>query len=345
MSKPKILIVGCGAVGLSHGYHLAAGADITFLVRPGRKPAFQPPKKLYDYKEDALHAFENYRVIESPSEVADEDFLFVFDTLDGHTARSAGGRATLKAVGDLIRDHTETFVLYDAIGLDMEEHYATTMGISKERLILVMSMLAHQPTKVISLPATANTELTAQADMFYVANFGDKKVLGVPNTRPKLVKIIGEAYSKHSAYGIRVLPAFVGRSAIMVGMLQLLAASVDGFPPLKGMRANSELWKLLIKGQGEILSLPRFGWGGWLSSWLIGSWVTAKTIEGPVEGAKPLPFYEFNAFHHGAKVIKQDIAVIEEVIAEGEKSKHEMPACREICRRAAARAEEKGLLS
>ncbi|RYF39778.1 MAG: hypothetical protein EOO38_22810 [Cytophagaceae bacterium] len=219
------------------------------------------------------------------------------------------------------------------------------MGISKDRLLLSLSMLAHQPTKSISLPASANTQLAAQADMFYVAAHGDKIVLAVPNTRPKLVKIVSDAYSQHSTYGIKVLPAFVASSAIMCGMLQLVTWSTHGFPPFEQFRANTELWNLLIKGQREILGLPRFGWGGWLASWLVGSWVTWKSIEEPVKTAKPLVYHEFNAFHHGAKVIKQDIRVLEEVIAEGEKSKHKMPACREICRRAAARAEEKGLLA
>jgi hypothetical protein len=344
MSKPKILIVGCGAVGLSQGYHLSFGADITFLVRPGRKPAFQAPKKLYDYKENALHVFENYRVIESPSEVAGEEFLFVFDTLDGHTALSEGGTATLKAVGDLIRNREKTFVVYDAIGLNMEDHYAATLGISKERLILGLSMLAHQPTKSIPIPASADTQLTAQADMLYSATYGGKAVLGVPNTQPKLVKILGEAYSRNSNYSIKVLPGFVA-SATTLGMVQLVSWSADGFQPFEHFRANTELWNLLLQAQSELLNLPRFGWTGWLLSWLLGSWATAKMIAGPVESAKPLEYHAFNAYHHGAKVIKQDIMVIEEVIAEGEKAKHKMVALREICRRAEAKAAEKGVLS
>lgn len=77
MARPKILIVGCGAVGMTQGYILSSGADITYLVRPGRTSAFKGPKKLYDYKENALHTFDNYRLIESPSDVADEEFFCV----------------------------------------------------------------------------------------------------------------------------------------------------------------------------------------------------------------------------------------------------------------------------
>ncbi|KAF2028535.1 hypothetical protein EK21DRAFT_113703 [Setomelanomma holmii] len=340
ISKPKVLIVGCGAVGLTQGYHLSFGASITFLVRPGRKPAFQPPKKLYDYKTNALNVFNDYRVIESPKEVAGEDFLFVFDTLDGHTARSEGGVATLKAVANLIRDHQQTFVVYDAVGLDMEDHYATTMGIPKDRLLLAASMLAHQPTKSISLPPNADAGLVSHADMFY-ASWGDTNGLNVFNTQPKHVKTLGEIYSKHDKIRIGVLPAFMSSAGLMVGILQVVSWSADGSQSFEHFRQNTELWNLMLAAQSEILNLPRFGWTGWLSSWVMGSWATAKIVTAPVEAVKPLAYHEFNDFHHGAKVNKQDIMVIEQLIADGERSKHKMVACREMCRRAEAKAAEK----
>lgn len=339
MPKPKILIIGCGAVGLTQGYHLSFGADITYLVRPGRTPAFQPPKKLYDYKENALRAFDNYRVIESPNEVAGESFYCVFDTLDGYTARSEGGTATLKAVGELIRDHPATFVVYDAIGLDMEDHYATTMGIAKERLTLAGSILAHQPTKSIPLPASADANLAAQADMLYSYIRGNYGLI-VFSSRPKLTKALGEVYSKHEKLRIQVVPGFVGSSGTLLGTLQLVSWGIDGFQPFTHFRNNKELWSLMLKAQSEILNLPRFGWTGWLLSWLIGSWATVKMIVGPVESALPLHYHEFNAFHHGGKVIKQDLMVLEDLVAEGEKEGHKMVALCEVCRRAERAADK-----
>jgi hypothetical protein len=94
MSNPKILVIGCGPVGLTQGYYLSFGADMTFLMRSGRIPVFQPPKKLYDYKENALRVFDNYRTIDFPSEVAGEEFYCVFDKLDGYMACSKDGTAT-----------------------------------------------------------------------------------------------------------------------------------------------------------------------------------------------------------------------------------------------------------
>ncbi|KAF2684025.1 hypothetical protein K458DRAFT_36429 [Lentithecium fluviatile CBS 122367] len=332
MSKSKILIVGCGAVGLSQGYHLSAAADITYLVRPGRKPAFVPPKRLYDYKENALRVFDNYRVIESANEVAGERFLFVFDTLDGHTARSEGGTSTLKAVGELIRE-TEAFVLYDAIGLDMEEHYAKSMSIGKERLLLAMSMLTHQPTPMISIPSTADRELVKQADLLY-DGFPGHLGLMVFNTRPKLVKTLQATYAKNGKLKVAVHPAFL--SAILpIGMLHLVVWNIDGYRPFPHLKANNELWGLMLRAQRETLALPRFGWTGWVFSWVLGSWATARLLfQAQVDGALPMAFHEFNAFHHGGKVVKQDIAMLEDIAAEGERVGRKMVALREVVRRA-----------
>jgi len=340
MLRPKILIVGCGAVGLTQGHILSFGADITYLVRGGRTSAFKAPKKLYDYKENVLRTFDHYRVIESPDEVADEEFYCVFDTLDGHTARSEGGQATHKAVGDLIRDHPATFVLYDAMGIDIKDHYASTMDISAERLVFCGSIIAHQPTRSISIPASADASLIAQADMLFSYNTGNYG-LTMLNTSPKLVKAFSDVYNQHPKLRVMIAPAFLESSGLtMVIMLQLMAWSIDGWRTLPEFRSNTEVWNLMLRAQAELLRLPRYGWTGRLMAMLVGSWVTMKLMNTPVEATLPLQMHEFNAFHHGSKVVKQDLMVLEEVIAEGERAKHKMVALRELVKRAEERASQ-----
>lgn len=332
MAKPKILIVGCGAVGLSQGYHLSAGAEITYLVRPGRSGAFAAPKRLYDYKTDKLHTFENYRVVESTSEVAGEEFYCVFDTLDGHTAQSEGGVATIKSVGDLIRKYPKTFVVYDAVGADIEQHYASTMGIPKSRLVFGISMLAHQPSTMISVPPTATPELVAQANLLY-SSFGADTGLVIINKDVELTKLMEAVYNQNGRLKIQRQPVIVG-DLVMLGMVQLVVWHIEDWVAWPRLREARDSWALLIRAEKEILSLPRYGWTGWVLSWFIGSWATAKMIETPANDAWPLAYHEFNAFHHGNKVVKQDVQGLEELLAEGEKAKLKMPALEEICRQA-----------
>lgn len=337
MSKPKVLIVGCGAVGLSQGYHLSAGADITYLVRPGRKPAFLAPKQLYAYKTDQLHTFSSYRVIESVAEVKGETFAFIFDTLDGHTARSENGVTTIRSVGDLIneRQNKECFLLYDAVGLDMDEHYAINLRVPKSRLLMAVSMLAHQPTLQISIPAAASKDLVAKADMLYAPAMTGVG-LSIINTQPALIEKVSAIYNVNGALAISTLPALIAAPLQTIVLLHLVVWDIDGFGPFSHLRSNTELWSLLLRAQTEILRLPRNGWMGWFLSFVMGSWATEKAITLPVESSKPLLCHEFNAFHHGGKVAKQDLMNMEEILDDGEKSGTKMEALREVVRRARA---------
>lgn len=337
MSKPKVLIIGCGAVGLSQGYHLSTGADITYLVRPGRKPAFLAPRQLYAYKTDELHTFPSYRVIESVAEVKGETFAFVFDTLDGHTARSENGVATIRSVGDLINEpqNKECFLVFDAVGLDMDEHYACNLRVPKSRLLMAASMLAHQPTPQISIPAAANKDLVSKADMLYVPAIPGVGLM-IGNTQPALIKKVSTIYNMNGVLVISTLPAFIIAPFQPIAILQLLVWDIDGFRPFSHLRSNTELWSLLLRAQTEILRIPQYGWTGWFLSLIIGSWATEKAMTLPVESSKPLVYHEFNAFHHGGKVAKQDLMILEETLNSGEKSGTKMIALREVVRRARA---------
>lgn len=343
MPRPKVLIVGCGAVGLAQGYHLSFGADITYLVRPGRKSAFTAPKHLYSYKDDELHTFASYRVIESVAEVAGETFAFVFDTLDGHTARSESGVATLRSVGDVLAapQNGGAFLVYDAVGLDIEEHYLRETRVGPARLVLAFSMLAHQPTPLISVPAAANKELVARADLLF-ASSPPRTGLLVFNSRPALRKRIEGVYNANGKLVVGSLPAVIAPWAPLVAMLHLVTWDIDGYGPFEQLAANTELWALMLRAQSEMLNLPRFGWTGWALSWVLGGWATKKMNLPLVEGARPLRYEEFNAFHHGGKVSKQDRATLEDVLREGERAGRKMEALREIVRRAAAKHSEGG---
>ncbi|EUC39435.1 hypothetical protein COCCADRAFT_31800 [Bipolaris zeicola 26-R-13] len=298
MTRPKILIVGCGAVGLSQRYYLSASAEITYLVRPGRSEAFVAPKRLYDYKSDKLHVLEDYRVIETTSEVAGEEFYCVFDTLDGHTAQSEGGTATIKSVGDLTRDNPRTFVFYDAAGVDIEQHYASTMSISRSRLIYSM-------------------ELVVQANVLYSAYHPNIRLV-IINTKVQITELLEAVYHQNGRVKIQRLPGILSELPSLI-LVQFMVWNTEDWVLYPRSREAHESWALIIRAQQEVLSLPRWGWIGW--------------------GGTPLPYHEFNAFHHGSKVVEQDIELLEGLVAEGERAKMKMPALNEICRRARKKLE------
>ncbi|PSK57814.1 hypothetical protein B9Z65_9016 [Elsinoe australis] len=332
MSNPQILINGAGAVGLSQGYHLSTGASITYLVRPGRKPAYVAPKRLYDYKTNSLHIFDDYRVIESASEVNGESFFCVFDTLDGATARSENGAATLRSVGEVIRNDPKTFVVYDAAGLDMKSYYSSLLGIPQDRLLVGISMLAHQPTEQISLPAEAKADLAAQANLFYIQNPG-KAGMALQKDSHGNAAAFKELYSKNGELTVSLIPSIDPELLFSLGIVVLMGWYVHGYGQMRGFVNNTELWNLTVRAQGEALALPRFGWTGYILSWIMGSWISAKMNSSMETQALPLSYPEFNAFHHGGKVVKQDIALLKELVEEGTKTGKTMEAMHELIKR------------
>ncbi|PVH93277.1 hypothetical protein DM02DRAFT_604196 [Periconia macrospinosa] len=335
MAKPKVLVLGCGATGLTHGYYFSAGNEVTFLVRPGRKPASSPPKKLYNYEEDALHTFSDYRVIESTAEVQDTEFVLVFNTLDRHTARSESGAATLRSVGDMIRE-TSSFLVHNVAGPGMLDYYADTMGIPKDRHLIAVSMLAHQPTTKISFPKRAEKGVITQADMLYRPHAGGIGLV-VFKSNAHLAKRLSEVYSHDDKLKVLIIPGFL-EVCMDVFMVQLTAWFVDGFRPLDQFRTNTMLWELMMRAQSDVLRLPKWGWLGWVLPWLLGSWVTEKYLFRPLaDPMAPMPMHEFQSFHHGGKVVQQDLEYIMDLVEEGKEAGREMLALEEL----ATKVEEK----
>ena len=228
---------------------------------------------------------------------------------------------------------------YDAVGLDMEEYYAETMRLPKERFIMVVSMLAHQPISLISIPPSANHALVAKADILYVPNSGDVGIMALKK-RAELARRFKDMYEKNGSLKVQIMPGFL-EQAMAVVMMYLVAWKADGFQSLEHLRGNTELWNTILKAQNEILSLKRFGWTGWFLSWVLGSWATYKVMKAPAEGASPMDYREFNAFHHGDKVVRQDVAVLRDLVKEGEGEGKKMEALRGILGRVEAMLEAK----
>ncbi|EUC39670.1 hypothetical protein COCMIDRAFT_110869 [Bipolaris oryzae ATCC 44560] len=328
MAKPKVLVIGCGATGLTHGYQFSAGNEVTFLVRPGRKSASLPPKKIYNYEEDTLHTFSDYRVIESTAEVQNTEFFLVFNTLDMHTARSESGAATLRSVGDMIRG-TSSFLVHNVAGPGMLDFYADTMGIPKDRHMLALSMLAHQPTTKISFPERADKAVISQADMLYRPHAGGIGLIAF-KSKAHLDEKLSEVYSHDGRLKVLTVPGFL-EAYIDVAMVQTTAWFVDGFHPLDQFRSNTMPWELMVRAQRDVFSLPKFGWLGWVLRWLIGSWVTEKYLFRPLADlAAPFPMHEFQSFHHGGKVVQQDLEYIKGLVEEGKKAGRKMLALEEL---------------
>ncbi|GLY02381.1 2-dehydropantoate 2-reductase N-terminal domain-containing protein [Actinoplanes sp. NBRC 101535] len=335
MSNAAVLVVGAGAVGLSLGYHLQlAGADVTFLVRPGRREAFAAPRRLYDYNDDTVRTFDGYRTVEDTTELAGQRFAFVLVTLNGHVSRTAQGAATLREVGDLISDDADAVVLMDGIGVGLREFYLETMGISGDRLLLgFLGMLAHQGSAGLPVPAGADPAAIAAADICYV-HPATRTGFTVARSNPAAAKKFAALYDRSGVSKVGFMPAKVADIIGSAVFTIYTACDIAGWPPVAHVVADKPLWSLAVRAQREILTLPRNGLFGKIAALVMGSRITAAIHLKQETGMRPLDTAAFNRFHHGGKVRAQDMDVLRDFAAEGQRHGQPMTALRALLARA-----------
>ena len=337
MSTPSVLIVGAGAAGLAVGYHLSlAGADITFLVRPGRSAAFASPQQLYCYDDASLKTFAGYSIVEQVAELVEQRFQFVIVTLDGHTSRTAEGTAMLRDLGDAIRTSDATVIMGD-FGLGLREHYLETMRLPAERLLSgFLFMLSHQTRANLPVHAPTNPALVAQASVCYkhpASKIGFQIVTRHSAAAREFVALYNRCGVSRCGQMSPVLVNTVGKAVFAVYAACELAGWPDHFATVV---ANKELWRLACRAQSEIIALPRHGWQGKLMALIMGPRVTANIHLRIEREMLPLDAQAFNRFHHGGKVRAQDVALLRDCLAEGQRHGQPMAALSALLARLAA---------
>src|SRR5690606_15423725 len=147
MEKPSVLIVGAGALGIVTGYHLhLAGAEVSFLVRPGRLPALQDPQVLYCYDDHELRHFSDYRAFAFVAEATRQGHDFVIVTLDGATCRGAEATELLRELGGAMQKDRSVAVIS---GVGVREYCRDIMRLPEERVVEgTMGLLSYQTDRV-----------------------------------------------------------------------------------------------------------------------------------------------------------------------------------------------------
>lgn len=330
---PSVLIVGAGAVGLSTGYHLAlGGADVTFLVRPGRKDAFAAPRHLYCYDDGELKRFDGYGVEDDVAGLELERLEHVIVTLDGHTSRTPESTVMLSALGDAIRD-TPAVVITIGMGIGLREHYLQTMRIPGERLLRgIPGMLSHQAGAGLPTHPPTDPALVAEASICYRH----------PSSRVGL-RIAPRPRAAAKRFAALYDRCRVSRCKSMSGRLMdvvadavfpiYAACDIAGWPPIAEVVADKELWRLACRAQGEIIALPGGGWFGKAMAPVFGPRLTAMIHVKSERATLPLDLQAFNRFHHGGKVRAQDVEVLRNCLADGQRHGRPMTALRALLAR------------
>jgi hypothetical protein len=329
MDNSAVLIVGAGALGVVTGYHLAlAGAEITFLVRPGRLEGLARPQQLYCFDDGETRTFSAYSSVGSMQEAAHKQYDFVLLTLDGAACRSEEGQTLLRSLGDAIRPGNAILVV---CGMDVREHCRALTDLPAGRVLEgTQRVLSYQVNRA-NLPVhpPADPARVAEADFAYRHTGGNDgfTIVGEPAAPARR---FAELYNRCGVSRCRSM----GR-----GMYTMFTRSFfpviaiyerAGWPDAANLVADRELLALGARAMGEILALPEHGWRGKLASLVMRPKTLAKTLTSMERDCLPMDYTAFNRFHHGGKVREQNLQVMRRCAEAGQAAGRPMPALTEI---------------
>lgn len=332
MSSSSVLIVGAGALGIVTGYHLhLAGAEVSFLVRPGRLPALQEPQVLYCYDDHELKHFSEYQAYGSVAEAMTRSYDFVIVTMDGATCRGQEATELLRALGAAMQDGRSVAVIS---GVGVREYCRDTMQLPDERVIEgTMGLLSYQTDRV-TLPLNPPTDPAklAKASMAY-KHMGKNPGFMVVSKPARAAKAFAELYnrsgvSKCSVINGKLYAAFASSIFAVMAMFDLA-----GWPHAETLTKNEELMALGSGAMKEIMSLPEHGLFGKLGSLFMSPRSLAKNNAKMERDCLPVDYSAFNKFHHGGKVREQDMQVLRRSLESGQAQGRSMPALSELLRR------------
>jgi len=337
LSKPKVLIVGAGSMGLIAGYHLSlSGASITFLVRPHRVEALSRPQILYSYEQNSLKEFTGYRIITSPSEIASTAYDYIVITLDAVALKNEVGQSLVKAIGEATRG-TDTKILLGSISFNLLSWFLETSGLDASQATNgLLGTHAYSP-KAVTLPIHAPTdpELLAKADLAYTDAIGQGFMLD--DSSPTVAAAFMELYNKSGVSKCITIPAADLAVAANPIFAIFAACYLLDWPSFASIDAEGEVWKLATKAVKEIQGLSVHGMAGQKALLTTTEEGLAANLIGFEKVMLPLDLPAFNKYHHGGKVNAQDRELLRACVEYGEKEGHEMLGLKELIRRVEAK--------
>ena len=324
MEKPHVLIVGAGALGMTIGYHLQlSGADISFLVRPGKVPSIQPPLMLYCYDDNELKAFNDYHIYSSVNDIQKTNYDFALVTLDGASCQNEEGSELIRALGTALKD-SDTKVMFNGVGAI--DHCKKIIGLAEDRIMEgTMAILSYQTDRVtLPLNPPTSPEKIAQAAIAYRHGNGSMGFM-LANHPTDAAITFAKLYGRSGVSKCQIVSQLIYRMFTNAFFPTMAIFDLAGWPAANTMAQNKPLMKLCRQATKEILRLPENGWQGKLASLIITShtlrWQNAKFET----GCYPADYSAFNQFHHGGKVREQDIACMKKSLASGLAQGQPMP--------------------
>ena len=340
MAKPlaegraaQVLIVGAGALGTALGYHLAlGGTKVTFHVRSARVAGFPQSRTLYSYDDGKLKTFTGYAVTSTAQEVASGRFDFVIFTLDGATTFSPEGTALLGDLAEAIRD-SDAVLIACGVGFGLREHVLAATALPDDRVLLgTLAYMCHEPAAVLPLHTPTDPLLLARADYAY-GHLADRAGFTLARSSRAAARRFAALVERSGVDRcVMVSPAFYAVFT-SVFFAFTLASELADWPDAEGFSRHPGELALAAAAMKEIAGLSLFGITGRKVQAALSAELLGQMHAGMEAGLRPLDFTAFNRYHHGGKVLAQDVGVLRDCLAKGTATDHPMPRLKELLAR------------
>ena len=332
MTDSSVLIVGAGAVGLVTGYHLSLGGTaVTFYVRPGRRETFGDTQRLYCYDDGQIKDYRGYGLISTPAEVSQRGFDFVLLTLDAATCRSDEGAGLLRTLGDALRD-TRAVMIFCGVGIGLRKYLAEATGLPTQRLLEgTLGNASHQSNARLPVHVPTDPAHLAQTSIAYRHFQKQVGFMLVPEPRDA-ARSFAALYDRCGISRCALVNAGVYRSYTNAFFCYTMTLELVGWPDTDGLKKRRLELHLCVAAMRDVLGLLQFGITGKLLRPLIGHRLLLKAVGKIERDVLPLDFAAFNRFHHGGKVLAQDVEVLRTCLREGERQGRAMKHLRELLR-------------
>lgn len=329
MAAGAVLIVGAGALGTALGYHLTLGGTrVTYLVRPARLATMPTSQTLYCYDDTTTKTFADYDVIGGTADVAALGFDVVVVTLDGAATRSVEGEALLRDLADAVRDGDTTMILC-GVGFGLRDWAVAVTALPADRVMLgTLAYMCHEPAA--NLPQHSPTDAAALARADYAYGHVDDAGFTLSRTARAPATTFKEMFERSGVDRVVVASPDFYAVFTSVFFAFTLASELAGWPDAAGFADHPAELSLAVSAMREIAALPRFGRTGAKVRAALSQTLVTGMQTGMEAGLRPLDFTAFNRYHHGGKVLAQDVQVLRDAFADGAAHGHAMPALAEL---------------
>ncbi|CAI7643748.1 unnamed protein product [Penicillium bialowiezense] len=303
-SQPRILIVGAGAIGIMLGYHLSlAGADLTYLVRPHHAERLSHPQILYSYQGVTSIEFKGYNFITDPAQIGTSDYDYLLVTPDAATLMAPQGAALVKTIGEIFKGRHAKILLAGTFH-NFKSWFAEASGLPENRLACIIVPIAIHETKVeLKTHGYVDKEQFHKADYAF-ARLNPDITLQIED-EPKFADFVS-LYNTCGVGHCITSPAAQMAAHLLPIFSLLVPMELLGWPSMKDLDRNSELWRLGTAAVKELRGLSLYGEAGRQAADATNEDSLVKDFSSMEQTALPLDQADFNRYHHGGKVSKQD---------------------------------------